>query len=54
MGLILTVTAGLVIWIVLWAIGAKGFDAFMLATLIILVGASVKILAGYLPGRRSR
>ena len=35
MGLILTVTAGLVVWIVLWALGAKGFDAFMLATLII-------------------
>ena len=32
---------------------AKGFDAFMLATAIILVGASLKILSGYLPGRRS-
>jgi hypothetical protein len=53
MGLILTVTAGLVIWIVLWAMGAKGFDAFMLAGGIILVGATLKILAGYLPGRRS-
>ncbi len=38
-GCILTVTAGLVVWIVLWALGAKGFDAFMLATVIILVGA---------------
>jgi hypothetical protein len=53
MGLILTVTAGLVVWIVLWALGAKGFDAFMIATLIILVGSSMKILSGYLPGRRS-
>jgi hypothetical protein len=53
MGLILTVTTGLVVWIVLWALGSKGFDAFMLATLIMLVGASVKILSGYLPGRRS-
>jgi hypothetical protein len=53
MGLILTVTAGLIIWVVLWALGAKGFDAFLLATVIILVGASLKILAGYLPGRRS-
>ena len=53
MGLILTVTAGLVVWIVLWSLGAKGFDAFMLAGVIILVGASLKILAGYLPGRRS-
>ena len=38
MGLILTVTAGLVVWIVLWALGAKGIDAFLLATAIILVG----------------
>lgn len=53
MGLVLTVTAGLVVWIVLWALGAKGFDAFMLATLVIVIGATVKILSGYLPGRRS-
>jgi hypothetical protein len=53
MGLILTATAGLVVWIVLWSLGTKGFDAFMLAAAIILVGASLKILSGYLPGRRS-
>ena len=53
MGLVLTVTAGLVVWVVLWALGAKGFDAFLLAGAIILVGASLKILSGYLPGRRS-
>jgi hypothetical protein len=52
MGLVLTVTAGLIVWIVLWALGAKGFDAFMLATLITVIGATVKILSGYLPGRR--
>ena len=53
MGLILTVTAGLVVWIVLWALGSKGFDAFMLAAAIILVGGSLRILSRYLPGRRS-
>jgi len=53
MGLILTVSAGLVVWVVLWALGSKGFDAFMLAAAIILVGASLRILSGYLPGRRS-
>jgi hypothetical protein len=53
MGLILTATAGLVVWIVLWALGTKGFDAFMLAAAIILIGGSLKILSGYLPGRRS-
>ncbi len=50
MGFVLTVTAGLVVWIVLWALGAKGFDAFMLATAIILVGATLKI-ALRLPAR---
>jgi hypothetical protein len=53
MGFILTVTAGLIVWIVLWALGAKGFDSFLLTTAIVLVGASLKILSGYLPGRRS-
>jgi hypothetical protein len=53
MGLVLTATFGLIVWIVLWALGAKGFDAFMIATVIILIGATLKILTGYLPGRRS-
>ncbi|HKH79157.1 MAG TPA: hypothetical protein VK272_11245 [Solirubrobacteraceae bacterium] len=53
MGLVLTVTAGLVVWIVLWALGTQGLDAGLLALAIILVGASLKILSGYLPGRRN-
>ena len=53
MGLILTATAGLVVWIVLWAMGSKGFDAFMLAAAITLVGATLRILSRYLPGRRT-
>jgi hypothetical protein len=53
MGFVLTVTAGLVIWIVLWALGTKGLDGFLLASVIIVLGASMKILSRYLPGRRS-
>jgi hypothetical protein len=53
MGLVLTVTAGLIVWIVLWSLSDKGLDAFLLTAAIVLVGASLKILAGYLPGRRS-
>jgi hypothetical protein len=53
MGLVLTVTAGLIVWVVLWALGTTGFDAFILATAIIVAGATVRILAGYLPGRRN-
>jgi hypothetical protein len=53
MGLVITVTGGLVVWVVLWALGTKGLDAFLLAAVIILVGASLRILSGYLPGRRT-
>jgi hypothetical protein len=53
MGLILTATAGLVVWIVLWSLGGRGFDAFLLALAIILVGATLRILSRYLPGRRT-
>jgi hypothetical protein len=53
MGFIMTITAGLIVWIVLWALGSKGIDAFLLAAVIILVGASLRILSGYLPSRRT-
>ena len=51
MGLVLTTTFALVIWIVLWACGAKSFDAFLVATVIITLGATGRILKPYLPGR---
>ena len=53
MGTIIAITAAFVVWVVLWALGAQGLDAFILATAIIVAGAIVRILAGYLPGRRS-
>jgi hypothetical protein len=51
MGLVLTTTFGLILWIVLWAIGAKGQDAFLVAAVVIMLGATGRILAPYLPGR---
>ena len=51
MGLVLATTFGLVLWIVLWAMGAKGQDAFLITTVVIMLGATGKILAPYLPGR---
>lgn len=51
MGLVLATTAGLIAWIVLWAIGFKALDAFMLTTLVITLGATAKILVPHLPGR---
>jgi hypothetical protein len=51
MGLVLATTFGLAVWIVLWAVGWKSIDAFLLTTVIITLGATAKILAPYLPDR---
>jgi hypothetical protein len=52
MALTLWTTFALVLWIVLWSIGAKAFDAFMLAVLIIIIGATIESLKKYLPSKR--
>ena len=52
MGLILTGTAGLCLWIILWALNVSGFDAIMIAVLMVLVAIRVRNLLPYLPGRR--
>jgi hypothetical protein len=52
MGLAVAATTGLVIWIVLWALDWKAIDAFLITLLIVLVAATGRIVARYLPGRR--
>ena len=52
MGVLLTLIAGLVVWIVLWAIGTKSFDAFMITVLMLVLAAGGHLLAPYLPGGR--
>jgi hypothetical protein len=54
MGLAYAATAALALWIVLWSIGAKGFDAFMVAVLILVTAVTVRMLAPYIPGNRRR
>ncbi len=51
MAMTLWTTAALVVWLVLWAIGQKAFDSFLLAGLIIIVGATNHILKRYLPNK---
>ena len=53
MGLFLTTCAGLVLWIVLWALGAKAFDAFLVTFLLVIVVGTVRIVTPYLSGNRS-
>jgi hypothetical protein len=53
MGLILTATAGLVIWLVIWALGvASGFDAILIGIAMVLLAIAIRSLAPHLPGRR--
>jgi hypothetical protein len=52
MGLILTATAGLCIWIVIWALNVSGLDAIMIAIVMVLIAIGVRNVLPYLPGRR--
>lgn len=52
MGLVVATTVGLVIWIVMWALGVKAFDAFLITCGIIVLGAAARIIAPYLPANR--
>ena len=57
MGLLLTTIAGLVVWIVLWAIGVKSFDAFMITMLMVVIAATFRVFApapARQPSRRGR
>ena len=52
MGVVVATTAGLIIWLVLWALGQKAIDAFMITILFALVAATLRMLSPYLPGNR--
>jgi hypothetical protein len=52
MGLILTATAGLCIWIIIWALNVSGLDALFIGIGMILIAIGVHNLLPYMPGRR--
>jgi hypothetical protein len=52
MGLVAATAAGLVIWVILWALGLKAFDAFLLTLVIVLLTQVLRGLMLYMPGRR--
>jgi hypothetical protein len=51
-GVLLTLIAGLALWIVLWAIGVKSFDAFMITIVMMIVAAAAHLVWPTLPGNR--
>ena len=52
MGLILTATAGLCLWIILWSLNVSGFDAILIAVVMVLIALGIQQLLPFLPGRR--
>jgi hypothetical protein len=54
MGMLLAVITGGVIWVVLWAIGFKSFDGWLIMVVIVLLTAGARLLMPFLPGSRRR
>ena len=52
MALILTGTAGLCLWIILWSLNVSGFDAILIAVVMVLIALGIQQLLPFLPGRR--
>jgi hypothetical protein len=52
MALLLTTIFSAALWVVLISLGVKPFDAGMLSVLIVLVAATAKAFAPFLPGHR--
>ena len=56
MGLVVTVTFSLALWVILWSIqttvNLTSFDSFMIAVTVMLLGVMSRAILRYLPGRR--
>ena len=43
MSVLVAFTVGLVIWLVMWSLGVKAFDAFMITILLTVIAATLRI-----------
>ena len=50
MGTILAVTAGLCIWIAMWALNIQALVGIIVTILVIVIALMVRMLLPYLPG----
>jgi hypothetical protein len=48
MGVFVALTDGLVAWIVLWALGTKPFDAFLIPVFLVVIAATMRIAQPYI------
>ena len=52
MSVLVAATIGLSLWIVLWSVGAKGMDAFLVTILLVVGALTMRAISPYLPGNR--
>ena len=48
MGVLLTITIGVCIWVSGWALGIKSFDAFMVTILFAVIAASAYVVTPFI------
>lgn len=46
--MLVALTVGLIIWIVMWALGVKAFDAFLIVILLTLIAATARIASPFI------
>ena len=51
MVVLVALTVGLVVWVVLWALGVKSFDAFMITALLVVSAATARLVEPYIRER---
>lgn len=54
MGVVVTGTAGLVIWIGLWSLDVSGFDSILIAIGLVLIAVALRSILPNLSDRRDR
>jgi hypothetical protein len=48
MQVLVALTVGLVAWIALWALGAKSFDSFLIAVVLVIGAATMRMVQPFL------
>jgi hypothetical protein len=54
MSVIITATAGLCLWIILWSLNMSGFDAILIAVVMVLTALAAQNILPRRSGRRDK
>jgi len=54
MSVVLTATAGLCLWIILWALNVSGFDGILIVIALVVIVVALQNVVPFLTGRRNK